>query len=100
MLRLRIVAALILTAAAFQAPARDVSREQNAVEFARHGFEQADAEHKADLEQLARTRKAVERLQIQLRQDQKKASLSLKKKQQAQARLQKAEQALDRAWKQ
>jgi membrane-bound lytic murein transglycosylase B len=94
------VAALIFFAAASQALAKDVSREQSAVQYARQEFEKAEAEHKLDAEQAASTGKALESLKKQLEQEQKKASLSEKKKQQARARLDKAQEALDRAWKQ
>ncbi len=97
---IQIVAALILFAAASQALAKDVSREQSAVQYARQEFEKADAEHKIDAKQAASTAKALEALKKQLEQEQKKASLSERKKQQAKARLDQAQQALDRAWKQ
>ena len=100
MLKIQMVAALILFAAAAQVPARDVAVEQSAVEYARREFRQAEAEHKADVEQMERTRKALEPLQKQFEQEQKKAGLSEQKQRQAQARLHKAEEALERAWKQ
>lgn len=93
------VAALILAAASIQVPARDVSSEQSVVQFARQEYEHAEAEHKADAEQLARTKKTLDALKKQHEQELKKASLSEKAKQQAKAKLDKAEQALDRAWK-
>jgi hypothetical protein len=42
----------------------------------------------------------LEPLNKQFEEEQKKASLSEKNKRQAKARLEKAQQALDRAWKQ
>ena len=100
MLKIQVVAALTLFAAAAQVPARDVAVEQSAVEYARREYRQAEAEHKADVEQMERTRKALELLQKQFAQEQKKAGLSEQKQQQAQARLHSAEEALERAWKQ
>ena len=100
MLGTRTVAALVLFALGFQVLARDVALEQSAVQYARQEFEKAEAEHKADAEQAARTRKALEPLKKQFEEEQKKASLSEKKKQQAKAKLDKAQEALDRAWKQ
>ena len=100
MVRTRLVVALVLALAPLGAPARDVSREQSVVQFARQEFERADAEHKADAEQLAQTKKAMDTLKKQLEQEQKKAALSQQKRQHAKAKLDKAEQALDRAWKQ
>lgn len=70
------------------------------MQYARQEFEKAEAQHKADVEQAARTRKALEPLNKQFEEEQKKASLSEKNKRQAKARLEKAQQALDRAWKQ
>ena len=99
MRKVQMIAALVLAGAVIQAPARDVSLEQSAVQFARQEFERADAEQKADAEQLARTGKALESLKKQFEQEQKKASASERNTQQARARLDKAEQALDRAWK-
>ena len=95
----RLFAALMLLAPALPILARDVSQAQSAVQYARQEFEKAEAEHKADAEQAARTRKALEPLKKQFEEEQKKARLSEKRKQQAKARLEKAQQALDRAWK-
>ena len=94
------IAALIFFVPAFQILARDVTQEQSAVQYARQEFEKAETEHRADVEQAARTRKALEPLKKQFEEEQKKASLSEKNKQQAKARLEQAQQALDRAWKQ
>ncbi|MEK7438764.1 MAG: hypothetical protein AAB150_17975 [Pseudomonadota bacterium] len=96
----RMFIALVLFAAAFPLPAKDVSAEQSAVQYARQEFEKLEAEHKADLEQAELTRKALEPLKKQYQAEQKKASLSEKRKQQAKAKLDKAQEALDRAWKQ
>ena len=82
---IQMVTALMLFAAAFPIAAKDVSAEQSAVQYARQEFDKAEAEYKVDAAQAAGTRKA---------------SLSEKRKQQAKAKLDKAEEALDRAWKQ
>lgn len=100
MLRTRMLAALILLGSAFPLPARDVALEQSAVQYARQEFDKADAEHKADAERAALTKKALDSLKKQYDEEQKKASLSGKRKQQAKANLEKAQEALDRAWKQ
>ena len=99
MLRTRMLAALILLGAASPLPARDVSLEQSAVQYARQEFDKAEAEHEADAERAARTKKALDLLGKQYDEEQKQADLSGKRKQQAKARLEKAQQALDRAWK-
>jgi hypothetical protein len=100
MLRIRTLAALVLFALGFQVLARDVSIEQSTVQYARQEFEKAEAEHTADLEQAARTGKELGVLKKKYEDEQKRANLSEKKKQQAKARLDKAQEALDRAWKQ
>jgi septal ring factor EnvC (AmiA/AmiB activator) len=100
MFRLQAVAALVLCAAAFPAPARDVSHEQSAVQYARQQFEQAETEHRADQAQAEQTGKALDQLRKQLDAEQKKARLSEKNRQQAKAKLERAQAALERAWKQ
>jgi uncharacterized membrane protein YgaE (UPF0421/DUF939 family) len=100
MLIVRTFAAFVFLSVALPLQARDVSREQSAVQYARQEFENADAEYKADAEQAARTKKEMEALKKKLDAEQKKASISATKRQQAKARLEKAEQALDKAWKQ
>jgi septal ring factor EnvC (AmiA/AmiB activator) len=100
MFRLQAVAALVLCAAALPAPARDVSHEQSAVQYARQQFEQAEAEHGADQAQLEQTGKALDQLKQQFDAEQKKARLSEQKRQQAKAKLERAQAALERAWKQ
>lgn len=99
MYSVRMVAALILLGSAFQLLARDVSVEQNALQYARRAYEQIEAEHKADLEQAALTKDALVSLRKKYDEEQKKAALSGKKKQQAKAKLDKARDALDAAWK-
>ena len=100
MTRVGIFTAVVLFAIAFPLQARDVSAEQSAVQYARQEFERLEAEHRADVEQAARTRKALEPLKKQYESEQKKASLSERKKRQAKLKLDKAQEALDRAWKQ
>lgn len=95
---MRAVAALLLCAGAFQVAARDVAQEQAAVQYARQEFEKAEAGHKADQEQAARTAKALGALKKQYDEELRKASESDKNRQQAKLRLEKAEEALDRAW--
>ena len=97
---IRLLAASVLFASAFQTLARDVSMEQSAVQFARQEFKKAEAEHQSDLEQMESLRKALEPLKKQFEQEQNKARLSQNRKQQAKARLEQAQRALDRAWKQ
>ena len=79
--------------------ARDVSREQSAVQYARAAFEQADAEYKANLAEVERIKKEMEPLRKRLAEEKNKTGLAQKRRQEAKARLRKAEAALDRAWK-
>ena len=97
---IQVVTALILIAAASQALPKDVSQEQSAVQYARQEYEKAVAEHRADADQAASTAKALASLKKRLEQEQNKARLSEMKKRQAKARLDRAQQALDHAWKQ
>jgi septal ring factor EnvC (AmiA/AmiB activator) len=97
---IQVAIALILFAVAFQALPKDVSQEQSAVEYARQEYENSVAEHKADADQVATTAKALESLKKRLDQERKEASLSEKKKQHAKARLDRAQKALDQAWRQ
>jgi hypothetical protein len=99
MFRVRMFAALVLLGSAFQLLARDVSVEQNAVQYARRAHEQIEAEHKADVEQASLTKEALVSLRKKYDAEKKKAALSAKKKQQAKANLDKAQAALDAAWK-
>ena len=95
----RIAAFMLCMLPAFTALARDVSREQNAVQYARAALEEADAEYRSDLAQMERTKKEMEPLRKRFVEEKRKASLAQKKLQEAKARLRKAEAALDRAWK-
>ena len=81
------IVCLMFLASASPASARDVTVEQSAVQFAQQEFDRADAAHKADLEQLAHTRKALQALQKQFDAEQKKANQSGKAMQQAKAKL-------------
>ena len=99
MRRVRMFAALVLFGSAFQLQARDVSVEQSAVQYARRSFDEAAAEHKADVDKAALTREALESLKKQYGEEQKRAALSGKKEQQAKEKLDRAQKALDAAWK-
>ena len=96
----RIAVASILLGVSVNTLARDVATEQAAAQYARQALERTAAEHKAALEQLARTKKALDQFKQQYEQEQKKASLSEKKMREAAAKFREEDAALDRAWKQ
>lgn len=98
--------ALFLTFTASPSQAKDLSAQQAGVEYARQEVEKADAQNKSDLQDVAESEKLLEQrkkafeLQTkQLADDRKKAELSKKKLQEAQAKHSKAQAILDQAWK-
>lgn len=102
----QIILAIVLIAFATIAQAKDVSAQQAGVEYARQEVEKADAQHKADLKEVAESEKLLEQrkkafeLQTkQLADDRKKADLSKKHLQEANEKLNKAQTILDQAWK-
>lgn len=106
MLKTRIMVAILLASFASIAQAKDVSAQQAGVEYARQEVEKADAQNKADLKEvveaeklLEQRRKAFELQTKQLADDRKKAELSKKRLQEANAKYGKAQAILDQAWK-
>jgi hypothetical protein len=98
--------ALLLTFTASIAQAKDLSAQQAGVEYARQEVERADAQNKSDLKDVAESEKLLEQrkkafeLQTkQLADDRKKAELSKKRLQEADAKYSKAQAILDQAWK-
>lgn len=89
----------LLVAMAPLAQAKDVSAQQVGVEYARGNLEQADKVHKASLEQLAESEKRLAEAQQRLTEDKLKEADSKKKLDEANARFIKAQQLLDKAWK-
>ena len=89
------------------AQAKDVSAQQAGVEYARQEAEKADVQHKSDLKDVSEAekllelrKKAFEQQTKQLADDRKKAELSKKRLQEANAKLVKSQEILDQAWKQ
>lgn len=81
------------------AQAKDVSAQQVGVEYARENQEKADKEHKANLEQVADSEKRLAEAQKRLSEDRQKMEASKKKLDEANAKLLRAQELLDKAWK-
>jgi len=99
MLKIGIVTALALFIAIPWAQARDVSVPQAGYNNALQKMEKAEAEYKSDAQVVADTEKVIERKKKQLADEQKKAELSKAKYLEAKGRLEQAQAALDKAWK-
>ena len=96
----RVAVALALCLGASSLAARDVTQEQGAVQFARQAYEKADAQYQADKAQAERTAQALNALKKQYEAERKKAKIAEAARREAKSRLDAAEAALDRAWKQ
>lgn len=86
--------------------AKDLSAQQAGVEYAKQEVDKADLQHKVDLQEVAESEKLLEQRkkayddQIKkLALDKQKSELSKKRLQEANAKLNKAQTILDRAWK-
>lgn len=89
----------LLCAQASLAEAKDVSAQQVGVEYARENQERAEKEHKSDLQRVADSEKRLAEAQKQLADDRQRSEVSKKKLDEANAKLVRAQQLLDRAWK-
>ena len=105
-LKLLTFLAILLLAFVPVAQAKDVSAQQAGVEYARQEVEKADAQHKSDLNEvseaeklLEQRKKAFEQQTKQLAGDRAKAELSKKRLQEANTKLVKSQEILDKAWK-
>ena len=92
-------ALMAMAAAAPMAQAKDLSAMQTAAEIAHDNMERARAEYDADQQRVAASKKNLEQAQQQLAAAEKKAAASQAKYQQAKAGYQRAQNALDSAWK-
>lgn len=106
MLRIQVALAVFLLACVPVARAKDVSAQQAGVEYARQQAEKADAQHKADQQQvvesealLEKRKNAYEEQVKKLSEDRKKAELSKKRLQEANVKYNRAQAILDQAWK-
>jgi protein tyrosine/serine phosphatase len=98
MLRIGIFTALVL----FVVPltqAKDVSVQQAGYNNALQRMEKAEEAYKADAQAVADTEKYIEKKKKQLAEEQKKADISRKNYLEAKEKLEQAQSALDKAWK-
>lgn len=100
MVMLRLSLGLLLISMAFLAQAKDVSAQQVGVEYARENLEKTEAEHKDNLQKVSDSEKRLADAQKRLEEDRKKAVASKKSLDEANAKLIKAQELLDKAWKQ
>lgn len=99
MLRVGILTALFVFAVAPVAQARDVSAQQAGLNYALQQMEKSETEYKADAQRVTDTEKIIAQKKKQLAEEQKKAELSRKSYLEAKEKVNKAQAALDRAWK-
>jgi len=99
MLKIKILAALLLLVMAPLSQAKDVSAQQAGFNNALQKMEKAEAEYKTDAQAVADTEKLIEKKKKQLAEEQKKAELSRKNYLEAREKLEQAQAALDKAWK-
>lgn len=90
---------LVLMFATSFAQARDVSSQQAAYNNALQQSEKVEAEYKADAQAVIETEKLIEKKKLLLAEQQKKAELSRTTSSEAKAKLEQAQLALDKAWK-
>lgn len=100
MVMLKLGLAFLLISMASLAQAKDVSAQQVGVEYARENLEKAEAEHKDNLQKVSDSEKRLADAQKRLEEDKKKAIASKKSLDEASAKLIKAQELLDQAWKQ
>jgi hypothetical protein len=98
--------AVFLMALSPLSQAKDVGAQQAGVEYARQEVAKADSQYKADLKDvsdaeilLMQRKKALELQTKQVADEKKKAELSKKRLEEANAKLGKAQAILDQAWK-
>lgn len=99
MLRYWMLSILVLVLAAPLAQARDVSSQQAAYNNALQKMEKVESAYKADSQAVIDTEKHIEKKKVQLAEQQKKAALSRMQFTEAKERLEQAQLALDKAWK-
>ena len=99
MLRVKFTVAMILLVLAPLAQAKDVSAQQAGYNNALQKMEKAEAEYKTDAQAVVDTEKFIEKKKKQLAEEQKKAELSRKNYLEAKEKLDQAQAALDKAWK-
>lgn len=99
MLRVKLIVVLSLLVLASQALAKDVSVQQAGYNNALQKMEKLESEYKADAQTVVDTERLIEKKRKQLAEEQKKAELSRKNYLDAKEKLEQAQAALDKAWK-
>lgn len=99
MFRVWILLALTVCLAVPIAHAKDVSMQQATYNNALQKLERSEAEYKADTQAVADTEKLIEKKQKQLSEEKQKAEISRKIYLDAKESLERAQTALDNAWK-
>ncbi len=99
MLKIGVLFASLIFVLAPSANAKDVSAQQAGLNYALQQMEKSEAEYKADAQKVSETEKLIEQKKKQLAEEQKKAEASKKSYVEAKEKLAKAQEILDRAWK-
>ena len=99
MLKINIFLALVLFGLAHFAQAKDVSAQQAGYNNALQKMEKAESDYKSDAQAVADTEKFIEKKKKQLADEQKKAELSKIIFVESKEKLDQAQDALDKAWK-
>ena len=99
MLKIKLILVMVLLNIAPAAHAKDVSAQQAGYNNALQKMEKAEAEYKTDAQAVADTEKFIEKKKKQLADEQKKAEASKKIFLESKERLEQAQTALDKAWK-
>ncbi|HLP97049.1 MAG TPA: hypothetical protein VK149_01250 [Sideroxyarcus sp.] len=89
----------VLFSAASLAQAKDVSPQQVGVEYARGNFERAESEHKSNLQRVADSERYLADAQKRLAEDRQRTVESKKALDEAKAKYLRAQELLDKAWK-
>ncbi len=97
---LKFVLVLVLLSLTSLAQAKDVSAQQVGVEYARGNLEKAEAEHKDNLQRVSDSEKRLTDAQNRLAEDRQKAVASKKNLDDAKVKYTRAQELLDKAWKQ
>lgn len=97
---LKLGLAFLLISMTSLAQAKDVSAQQVGVEYARENLEKAEVEHKDNLQKVSDSEKRLADAQKRLEEDKKKAIASKKSLDEANAKFVKAQELLDKSWKQ
>lgn len=99
MLKTGLILAVLLSMTSL-AQAKDVSAQQVGVEYARGNLDKAEAEYKDNLQRVSDSEKHVTEVQNRLAEDRQKAAASKKSLDEAKAKYTRAQELLDKAWKQ